>query len=43
LIATRASARANRDFTTADAARDELEAMGVIIEDTPNGTLWRMA
>lgn len=43
LIATRASARANRDFATADAARDELEAMGVIIEDTPNGTLWRMA
>ncbi len=43
LIAKRATARANRDFATADAARDELEAMGVVIEDTPNGTLWRMA
>lgn len=43
LIALRARARASRDFATADAARNDLEAMGVIIEDTPNGTIWRMA
>lgn len=43
LIAQRADARKAKDFAAADSARDELTAMGVTIEDTPNGTIWRMA
>ena len=43
LIAKRARARATRDFDAADAARDALGDMGVSIEDTPDGTIWRLA
>jgi cysteinyl-tRNA synthetase len=43
LIATRADARAARDFAAADAARNELAEMGVSIEDTPDGTIWHLA
>lgn len=43
LIAERAAARARKDFAAADAARDALSAMGVAIEDTPQGTIWRLA
>ncbi len=43
LIAERAEARAAKDFARADAARDELQAMGVVIEDSADGTSWRMA
>jgi cysteinyl-tRNA synthetase len=38
LVARRDTARAARDFTTADALRAELEAAGWIVEDTPTGT-----
>lgn len=41
LIAQRNQARANKDWATADAARDKLTAMGVVIEDGANGTTWR--
>ena len=41
LIAKRAQARADKDFAAADNARDALSAMGVEIEDTPNGTVWK--
>ncbi|AEC17609.1 cysteinyl-tRNA synthetase [Gallibacterium anatis UMN179] len=41
LIAQRNQARANKDWATADAARDKLAAMGVVIEDGANGTTWR--
>lgn len=41
LIAQRNQARANKDWAAADAARDKLAAMGVVIEDDANGTTWR--
>ena len=41
LIAKRNEARAKRDFTAADAIRDELAANGVSIEDGSSGTRWR--
>jgi len=41
LIAVRAAARARRDWAAADAARDKLKALGIVIKDTPEGTVWR--
>jgi len=41
LIEKRNAARAEKDFATADAVRDELAAAGVRIEDGPQGTTWR--
>jgi len=43
LIAERNDARKAKDFTKADAIRDQLTEMGVAIEDTPGGTVWRKA
>ena len=43
LIAERAQARADKDYAAADAARDKLTAMGVAIEDTADGTIWKPA
>jgi cysteinyl-tRNA synthetase len=40
LIEKRNTARANKDFATSDAIRDELAAMGVTIKDGPEGTSW---
>jgi cysteinyl-tRNA synthetase len=37
LLATRAAARAERDWSRADAVRDGLAALGIRIEDTPGG------
>jgi len=41
LIAKRNQARADKDWAAADEARDALTAMGVTLEDGPNGTTWR--
>lgn len=41
LIEKRSLAKKSRDFDTADAIRDQLDAMGVQLEDGPEGTLWR--
>lgn len=41
LIKLRNESRAKKDFAAADKARDELTAMGVVLEDGPQGTTWR--
>jgi len=43
LIRERADARAGKDWARADEARKKLQEMGVVIEDTPQGTKWRRA
>ena len=40
LLEERRSARAGKDFKRADAIREELTAMGVVIEDGAQGTRW---
>ena len=37
----RQEARRQRDFARGDALRQQLEALGVVIEDTPKGARWR--
>jgi cysteinyl-tRNA synthetase len=41
LIAERAEAKASKDFGRADEIRRELEARGIEVKDTPEGTTWR--
>ena len=41
LIEQRKNARDNRDFKEADRIRDLLAGSGVILEDSPQGTVWR--
>ena len=41
LIKQRNDARATKDWAAADAARDALKAMGVVLEDGAGGTTWR--
>jgi cysteinyl-tRNA synthetase len=40
LLDQRQRARADRDFATADAVRDQLAAAGVTVEDRPDGPRW---
>lgn len=40
LIDTRNEARKKKDWKRADELRDELLEMGIVIKDTPNGTVW---
>ena len=41
MVKERDLARANKDFKKSDQIRDELKEMGIVLEDTPNGTRWR--
>jgi cysteinyl-tRNA synthetase len=41
LFDQRQQARKQREFARADKARARLEALGVVLEDTPQGTRWR--
>jgi len=42
LIAKRTQARADRDWATADAIRDELKAMHIVIKDSKDGVTWEI-
>jgi cysteinyl-tRNA synthetase len=39
----RAATRKRKDFASADAIRDQIAALGVILEDTPQGTRWSLS
>ncbi len=43
LIAQRNQARADKDWATADTIRQQLDDMGVVLEDGAGGTTWRRA
>lgn len=42
LIDLRAEARAAKDWATADKIRDQLSELGIILEDRPDGTVWKV-
>ena len=41
-LAERAQAKSDKDWTTADAVRDELKALGIIIKDSKDGASWEI-
>lgn len=43
LIDLRAQARADKQFALADAIRDRLKDLGIVLEDGKNGTTWKQA
>ncbi len=43
LIEMRSEARGAQDYARADAIRERLAALGVILEDRPEGTIWRIS
>jgi cysteinyl-tRNA synthetase len=42
LVDLRAAARKNKDFATSDAIRDQLAKVRVMLEDRPDGTIWKI-
>jgi cysteinyl-tRNA synthetase len=43
LIDLRMAARKNKDYATSDAIRNRLAELGVMLEDRPDGTAWRIS
>ncbi|MBQ9980754.1 MAG: cysteine--tRNA ligase [Oscillospiraceae bacterium] len=43
MIQARQDARKSKNWAEADRIRDELKAMGIVLEDTPQGVKWRRA
>lgn len=43
LISVRNDARERRDFKTSDVIRDELSSLGIVLEDSPDRTRWKLA
>ena len=41
LVDLRADLRKEKQFALADKVRDELAALGIALEDSPEGTTWR--
>ena len=41
LILERQAARENKDFARSDELRDQLKALGIVIEDTASGPIWQ--
>ena len=39
-ISARASAKANKDWATADAIRNDMASRGIVFRDGANGTTW---
>jgi cysteinyl-tRNA synthetase len=42
MLEQRSAARAEKDFATADAIRDQIKAAGIELEDTPQGPKWSL-
>jgi cysteinyl-tRNA synthetase len=42
LVYLRQEARRQRDFAEADRLREELSRLGVVLEDTRDGTTWKL-
>ena len=42
MIAERVEARKNKDYKTGDEIRNALAAMGILLQDSPKGTEWRV-
>ena len=42
LIDQRNQVRKDKDFTKADELRNRLDEMGIVLEDTPEKTTWRI-
>ncbi len=43
LLERRTQARAEKDFATADAIRDQIKSAGIEVEDTPSGPKWSLS
>ncbi|HEY3300903.1 MAG TPA: cysteine--tRNA ligase [Methylophilaceae bacterium] len=43
MIAQRNEAKQNKNYAVADELRKHLQAQGILLEDTPQGTIWRKA
>ena len=41
LVAARFAARQNKDWAEADRLRDQLNELKIIVEDGPDGSIWR--